>query len=63
MAMDMADFGFDASVGAPPDVVGAVVTWIVTKPDEAEQHVEADGRNFEAQDICKELKLLPGWPA
>jgi hypothetical protein len=25
--------------------------------------VEADGRNFEAQDICKELNLLPGWPA
>ena len=63
MAQDMASFGFDASTGAPPDVVGAVVAWIVTQPEDAERHVEADGRNFEAQDICKELNLLPGWPA
>jgi hypothetical protein len=59
----MGSFGFDASSGAPPDVVGAVVAWIVTQPAEAEQHVQADGRSFEAQDICKELNLLPGWPA
>lgn len=63
MAQDMGSFGFDSSTGAPPDVVGAVVAWIVTDPTAAEQHVEADGRNFEAQDICKELNLLPGWPA
>jgi NAD(P)-dependent dehydrogenase (short-subunit alcohol dehydrogenase family) len=62
MAQDMGQFGFDSSTGAPPDVVGAVVTWIVTDPEGAEQHVETDGRNFEAQDICKELNLLPGWP-
>jgi NAD(P)-dependent dehydrogenase (short-subunit alcohol dehydrogenase family) len=63
MIQDMGAFGFDASTGAPPDVIGAVVVWIVTKPDEAEAKVEVDGRNFEAQDICKELNLLPGWPA
>jgi NAD(P)-dependent dehydrogenase (short-subunit alcohol dehydrogenase family) len=63
MAQDMGSFGFDSSSGAPPDVVGAVVAWIVTDPEAAELHVEADGRNFEAQDICKELNLLPGWPA
>jgi NAD(P)-dependent dehydrogenase (short-subunit alcohol dehydrogenase family) len=63
MAQDMASFGFDSSTGAPPDVVGAVVAWIVPDPGAAERHVEADGRNFEAQDICKELNLLPGWPA
>jgi len=56
---DMAAFGFDASTGAPPDVVGAVVAWLVTDPAAA----EPNGRNLEAQDVCRELKLLPGWPA
>jgi NAD(P)-dependent dehydrogenase (short-subunit alcohol dehydrogenase family) len=58
MAQDMANFGFDASAGAPPDVVGAVVRWLVTDP----AAVEPNGRNLEAQDVCKELGLLPGWP-
>jgi NAD(P)-dependent dehydrogenase (short-subunit alcohol dehydrogenase family) len=59
MAHDMGTFGFDAAMGAPPDVVGAVVTWLVTDP----AAVEPNGRNVEAQDVCKELGLLPGWPA
>jgi NAD(P)-dependent dehydrogenase (short-subunit alcohol dehydrogenase family) len=59
MVQDMADFGFDASTGAPPDVVGAVVAWLVTDPAAA----EPNGRNIEAQDVCSELGLLPGWPA
>jgi len=59
MVQDMADFGFDASAGAPPDVVGAVVAWLVTDPAAA----EPNGRNLEAQDVCRELGLLPGWPA
>jgi NAD(P)-dependent dehydrogenase (short-subunit alcohol dehydrogenase family) len=59
MVQDMADFGFDASTGAPPDVVGAVVAWLVTDPSAA----EPNGRNIEAQDVCRELSLLPGWPA
>jgi NAD(P)-dependent dehydrogenase (short-subunit alcohol dehydrogenase family) len=57
MAMDMGAFGFDASQGAPPDVVGAVVAWLATKP-------EADtmnGTNVEAQDFCRERGLVPGW--
>jgi NAD(P)-dependent dehydrogenase (short-subunit alcohol dehydrogenase family) len=58
MVQDMAEFGFDASTGAPPDVVGAVVTWLVTDPAAA----EPNGRNLEAQDVCRELGLLPGWP-
>jgi len=58
MAQDMAAFGFDASGGAPPDVVGAVVAWLVTDPAAA----EPNGRNIEAQDVCRELGLLPGWP-
>ena len=59
MVQDMADFGFDASAGAPPDVVGAVVAWLVTDPTAA----EPNGRNLEAQDVCRDLGLLPGWPA
>jgi len=58
IALDMAGFGFDASAGAPPDVVGAVAAWLVTSP-------EAAGRNgqwIEAQEVCAELGLLPGWP-
>ena len=61
MAQDMGAFAFDASGGAPPDVVGAVVAWIVTDPEGAESRVEDDARNFEAQDVCRELNLLPGW--
>lgn len=58
MIQDMAAFGFDAS-GAPPDVVGAVVAWLVTDPNAA----EPNGRSIEAQDVCRERGLLPGWPA
>jgi NAD(P)-dependent dehydrogenase (short-subunit alcohol dehydrogenase family) len=57
MAMDMGAFGFDASQGAPPDVVGAVVAWLMTNP-------EADamnGTNIEAQDFCRERGLVPEW--
>jgi NAD(P)-dependent dehydrogenase (short-subunit alcohol dehydrogenase family) len=58
MIHDMAAFGFDAS-GAPPDVVGAVVAWLVTDPAAA----QPNGRSVEAQDVCAERGLLPGWPA
>jgi NAD(P)-dependent dehydrogenase (short-subunit alcohol dehydrogenase family) len=59
IAIDMAEFGFDASVGAPPDVVGAVAAWLVTSPDAAARN----GQWIEAQQVCAELGLLPGWPA
>jgi len=58
MAQDMGSFGFDASAGAPPDVVGAVVAWLVTDPAAA----EPNGRSVESQDVCRDLGLLPGWP-
>jgi NAD(P)-dependent dehydrogenase (short-subunit alcohol dehydrogenase family) len=57
MIHDMAAFGFDAS-GAPPEVVGAVVAWLVTDPAAA----QPNGRSIEAQDVCAERGLLPGWP-
>ena len=55
MAADMGEFGFVG--GSPPDVVGAVVAWLVEHPDEA----PADGRTVEAQHWCHRLGLLPGW--
>lgn len=62
MAQDMAAFGFVG--GAPPDVVGAVVAWAVTHPDEVADQFDGDGngRCLEAQDVCRALDLLPGWP-
>jgi NAD(P)-dependent dehydrogenase (short-subunit alcohol dehydrogenase family) len=73
MAQDMGRFGFDASGGAPPDVVGAVVAWLVANPGAAEDAMEEtaspppmrstkDGRNIEAQEVCWNLGLLSGWP-
>jgi NAD(P)-dependent dehydrogenase (short-subunit alcohol dehydrogenase family) len=63
MAQDMGQFSFDASAAAPPDVVGAVVAWLATNPDAAELHVVGvDARAIEAQTICRDLGLLPGWP-
>jgi NAD(P)-dependent dehydrogenase (short-subunit alcohol dehydrogenase family) len=59
MAQDMGSFGFDASAGAPPDVVGAVVAWLVTDPAAA----QPNGRSVDAQDVCRDLGLLPGWPS
>ncbi len=58
MAMDMGGFGFDAKAGAPADVVGAVAAWLVTAPEARERN----GKWVEAQEVCRELGLLPGWP-
>jgi NAD(P)-dependent dehydrogenase (short-subunit alcohol dehydrogenase family) len=58
IAIDMAEFGFDASAGAPADVVGAVAAWLATSPEA----VERNGQWIEAQEVCAELGLLPGWP-
>ena len=58
MAMDMADFGFDASTGISADVPGAVAAWLVTDPAAA----EPNGRTVNAPEICAELGLLEGWP-
>jgi NAD(P)-dependent dehydrogenase (short-subunit alcohol dehydrogenase family) len=53
---DMAEFGIE-NVGAPADVIGAVVVWLVTQP-EAKQY---NGQNIEAQFFCHEKKLVPDW--
>ena len=57
IAMDMGGFGFDASAGAPVDVIGAVAAWLVTAPEARERN----GKWVEAQEVCRELGLLPGW--
>ena len=57
IAIDMAEFGFDANAGAPADVVGAMTAWLVTSPDAR----ALNGAWLEAQDKCRELRLLPDW--
>ncbi len=55
IAADMGEFGIVG--GAPVDVMGAVIAWLVNSPDAA----PTDGRTIEAQELCHELGLLPGW--
>jgi len=57
IAQDMGQFGFDATKGAPADVVGAVAAWLATDPEAALRN----GQWIEAQPLCRELGLLPGW--
>jgi NAD(P)-dependent dehydrogenase (short-subunit alcohol dehydrogenase family) len=57
IAIDMGRFGFDASTGAPVDVPAAVIAWLVTDPAAA----EPNGRTVDAQAVCRELGLVPGW--
>jgi NAD(P)-dependent dehydrogenase (short-subunit alcohol dehydrogenase family) len=57
MAADMGEFGFDASAGAPPDVIGAVVAWLATD----DHALEWAGRLVPAQQLCHDLELIPGW--
>jgi NAD(P)-dependent dehydrogenase (short-subunit alcohol dehydrogenase family) len=58
MIQDMGAFGFDASSGAPADVIGAAAAWLVTEPEAR----ELNGAWVEGQDLCRERSLLPGWP-
>jgi NAD(P)-dependent dehydrogenase (short-subunit alcohol dehydrogenase family) len=51
--------GFAARFGgAPPEVPAAVVAWLLTDPAALDWH----GRTVSAQKLCKQLRLLPGWP-
>ena len=56
-AIDAVEFGF-GNWGAPPEVVGEVVAWLATHPDAD----ALNGTTIEAQFLCDELGLLPGWP-
>jgi len=55
IAADMGEFGIVG--GAPADVVGAVIAWMLDHPDE----VPDDGSTIEAQYLCHQLGLLPEW--
>jgi len=57
IAQDMGDFGFNANVGAPAEVVGAVLAWLVTTPEGR----ALSGTWIEAQFKCAELGLLDYW--
>jgi NAD(P)-dependent dehydrogenase (short-subunit alcohol dehydrogenase family) len=51
IAIDMAEFGFDSSKGAAPELIGRVVAWLATSADAAEWN----GRTLEAQPMAREL--------
>jgi len=53
MVMDMAEFGFDASMGATPTSVGVVVAWLATDDHAAPYH----GATVAAQELGPELGL------
>jgi NAD(P)-dependent dehydrogenase (short-subunit alcohol dehydrogenase family) len=55
MVQDMGAFGFDASTGASPDVIGAAAAWLVTAPEAR----ELNGQWVEGQELCAERGLLP----
>ena len=57
IAQDMAGFGFDASRGAPPDVVGAVAAWLVTSP---EAHRAQRGRGSRPRRSAATSACSPG---
>jgi len=52
---DMKEFGFEG--GAPVEVTAKVVAWLAT----SEEADELTGTNIEAQFLCHERGLLPGW--
>ncbi len=54
---DMGEFGFDASRWAPPELIGAVVAWLVSA-DEAEA---LSGTDVQAQELALERGLYPEW--
>ena len=53
IAIDMAEFGFDSSSGASPDVIGAVVAWLATSG----QAPTYNGKTVDAQPLYAELGL------
>jgi NAD(P)-dependent dehydrogenase (short-subunit alcohol dehydrogenase family) len=48
----------DRLQGAPPEVIGAAVAWLVTDPD-AQRFL---GRTVDAQRLAADRALVPGWP-
>jgi NAD(P)-dependent dehydrogenase (short-subunit alcohol dehydrogenase family) len=57
MRQDMGAFGFDASTGAPVEVVAKVCRWLLESPDAS----ALNGQCVQAQELCSRHGLLPGW--
>jgi NAD(P)-dependent dehydrogenase (short-subunit alcohol dehydrogenase family) len=57
LMQDMKDFGFNAEDWTPPEVIGEVVNWLATSRDAD----KLNGQCVQGQELCDELKLLPGW--
>ena len=55
---EMAEFGFDASGWAPPELIGAVVAWLVTAPEAG----ALSGTEVRAQDVALERVSTPTGP-
>ena len=53
IAIDMAEFGFDASKGASPELIGRVVAWLATSGVAPEWN----GRTLDAQSTARDLGL------
>ena len=45
--------------GAPPEVPAAVIAWLAHSPEAR----ELAGQTIDAQELCRQRKLLPGWPS
>ena len=57
LMQDMKAFGFNAEDWTPPEVIGEVVAWLATSRDAD----KLNGQTIQGQELCDELKLLPGW--
>jgi len=54
---DMAGFGFDGARWAPPELIGAVLTWLATSQEAA----SLPGIDVQAQQLSLERGLYPEW--
>ncbi len=54
LAIDMGEFGFDASKAAPAEAIGAATAWLVTDPEAK----ALNGKWIEGQDLCRERDLF-----
>jgi len=53
----MAGFGFDGARWAPPELIGAVLTWLAT----AEEAGSLPSIDIQAQELSRDRGLYPEW--
>lgn len=54
---DMVGFGFDGARWAPPELIGAVLTWLATSEDAS----TLAGIDVQAQELSRDRGLFPAW--